>query len=188
MKIQYIIILITLFSCSLSTKEKNAVVDSPTIAANKINEIIDKKEEVEYSKPNIEESEDNSDLIRRVLYKGTLNKTIKISLYINEQVHPCGGNLTVLNVMYKYDNQDKWLLLNVTADMLKKNYCMVEDNFSGVLFLDEDENFLNGYWISPDTKKQYKVELKADLEFDESAIEKLDEILFDDLIFNKNDC
>lgn len=97
---------------------------------------------------------------RKVLYKGMLNGNIKIWLYLYEQEHPCGGNLTILNAMYKYDNQDKWILLNVTRDKQRANYCMVEDNFTGVLFLEEKENSLNGNWISTDTKKQFKVKLE----------------------------
>ena len=122
------------------------------------------------------------------LYKGTLNGNIKIWLYLNEQEHPCGGEMTVLNAMYKYDNQDKWILLNVTVDKQKKNYCMVEDNFTGALFLEENENYFNGYWISPDTKKQFKVELEKQKPDKTSTIEQLNEILFDDLLYNKNDC
>lgn len=136
---------------------------------------------------------DSSEVTRTILYKGTLNGTINISLYLNEQEHPCGGNLTILNAMYKYDNQDKWILLNVTTDLQKKNYCMVEDRFTGVLLLEEHADSLIGSWISPDSKKQFKVELESErvkmgIEFDESIIEKLDEILFDELLYGKNDC
>ncbi|WP_020526247.1 hypothetical protein [Flexithrix dorotheae] len=140
-----------------------------------------------HSKSNFEKTSDNSDFIRTTLYKGTLNETVNISLYINEQDHPCGGNLTILNAMYKYDNQEKWILLNVTTDKQKKKYCMIEDNFTGSLFLEEDGNFLNGKWISPNTEKQFKIELKK-VELDNSSVENLDEILFDDLLYNKNDC
>jgi ATP-dependent protease HslVU (ClpYQ) ATPase subunit len=135
----------------------------------------------------------NIDFLRKSLYKGTLNGTIKILLYITEQQNPCGGNLTILNGMYKYENQEKWILLNITLDKQKKNYCMVEDNFTGVLFLEENNDSFTGSWLSKDTKKQFKVELKdqlLDVKFakDHTTIEKLDEILFDDLLFNKNDC
>jgi len=129
----------------------------------------------------------SSEIIRNFLYKGTLNGTIKIRLYLNEQEHPCGGNRTILNAMYKYDNQEKWLLLDATADKEKKKYCMVEDNFTGVLFLEENGNLLNGNWISPDAKKQFKIELEK-VDLDKTTIEKLDEILFDDLLYNKSDC
>lgn len=140
-----------------------------------------------------EEINTTQDYIRSVLYKGTLNETIKISLYLNEEVHSCGGNLTILNAMYKYDNQDKWILLDVSTDRQKKNYCMVEDGFTGVLFLEENEGSFKGNWISRDTKKQFKVELEnqlLDIKFakDHTIIEELGDILFDDLLYSKNDC
>lgn len=136
---------------------------------------------------------ENYEVIKKVLYKGTLNGTIKISLYFNEQKNPCGGNSSILNAMYKYDNQNKWILLNVTTNQQKTNYCLVEDNFSGVLFLKKQENTFSGYWISPNVKKQFKVELEdqlLDVKYakDHTIIEQLDDILFDDLIFGKNDC
>ena len=136
---------------------------------------------------------ETTQVLKTVLYQGTLNGTTNISLYIHEQEHPCGGNLTMINAMYKYDNQDRWILLEVTTDKEKKNYCMVEDNFTGVLFLEEKDHFLNGNWISPNTQKQFKVTLKNQLldtkyADDHTKVEKLDEILFDELIYGKNDC
>lgn len=128
-----------------------------------------------------------SQFIRTTLYRGTLNETVNISLYLNEQEHPCGGNLTILSAMYKYDDQDKWLLLSVTTDALKKKYCLVEDYFTGVLFLEENGSHFNGTWISPNAKKQFKIELET-VPADKFFIEKLDEILFDDLLYHKNDC
>lgn len=190
MKIQYLLIAVILTSCSQITKEKADT--NPKDTSILISGIASK---IEVTTPELktEAIKNSTDFIRRVIYKGTLNETIKISLYLNEQEHPCGGNSTILNAMYKYDNQEKWILLSVSTDQQKKNYCMVEDNFSGVLFLEENAISFNGNWISPDTNKQYKVELenvilKFGSEFDKSIIEKLDEILFDDLIFNKNDC
>ena len=142
---------------------------------------------------NIEETILNTGYINSNLYKGVLNETIKITLYITEHENPCGGEATFFNAMYKYDNQDKWILLDITTDRQKKNYCMVENNFTGTLFLNKNKNNFNGYWISPDVTKQYKLELEhqlLDTKFaaDDTIIEQLDNILFDDLIFNKNDC
>jgi len=106
---------------------------------------------------------------------------------LNEQEHPCGGNVIILTAMYKYDHQDTWILLSVTSDKQKKHYGMVEDEFSGVLFLEENTNGLNGNWVSPDAKKQFKVVLEK-LSAEKTPFEELDEILYDDLLFNKNDC
>jgi len=126
-------------------------------------------------------------VIRTNLYKGTLNGSTPIRLYINEQEQPCGGFNTILNVMYKYDSQDKWILLNVSTDREKKNFCMVEDGFTGVLFLEAIDNKLSGHWVSPNTKKQFKVELQK-VDLDAKTKEHLELILFDELIYGKNDC
>lgn len=134
-----------------------------------------------------EEVVDNQGAAKMSFYKGTLNSTVKIQLYVNEQEHPCGGDLTLLNVMYKYEDQDKWILLYVTTDSQKMKYCMVEDNFSGVLFLEKKDTSFHGKWISPDTTKQFSVVLEKQI-LDKTTIEKLDEILFDELIYGKNDC
>lgn len=134
-----------------------------------------------------------SPYIRSTLYKGTLNNSIKISLYMIEQESPCGGDSTFFTAMYKYNNQDKWILLGVTTNLEKKNFSMVEDGFTGALFLEKTEADFIGFWISPDTKKQFKIVLKnqlLDTKFakDDTLVNKLDDILFDDLLYNKNDC
>ena len=164
-----LIILITILFLNFETKEKS---------------IPNSKLEITTENKNLENT---STLMRNILYKGTLNGKTKISLYLNEQEHPCGGEMTLLNSMYKYDNHKKWLLLNITTDIKKKNYCMVEDNFTGALFLEKDGDYLKGNWVSPDTKQKYKVELKK-VELNKTEIEQLDEILYDDLLYSKNDC
>lgn len=184
MNLLYTIIILIVISCTQGNK--NIINDKLEITG-----VIVKKED-----PKSEfnsEINDSAVLKRKIVLKGTINKTIKITMYLNEQEHPCGGSATVLNAMYKYDNQDKWMLLDVTTDAKKQKYCMVENNFTGVLFLEENKSHFAGHWLSPDTKKQYNVLLenmsnKSNLGFDKKVIEKLDEILFDDLIYNKNDC
>lgn len=186
MKNVLIVVLLLFLSCK--NKENS---NENKIASKSVSEVVEvvKNNNLEV---NLEHENtlvsNNINYPRKVLYKGTLNDNIKIWLYLNEQEHPCGGNLTILNAMYKYDEQDKWILLNVTTDKQKMNYCMVEDNFTGALFLEEKENALNGYWISTNTKKQFKVKLEKLKSDNTPTIEKLDEILFDDLLYNKNDC
>lgn len=137
----------------------------------------------------------NSSYLKSYLYKGALNGNIKISLYLTAHENPCGGGMDApsYNAMYKYDNQEKWMLLNVNTDLYRTQFCMVEDWFTGTLFLTKNGYMLNGKWISPDTKKQFYVELEDQLldntlEFDKAVIQNLDVILFDDLLFYKNDC
>jgi len=186
------VIIIALLFLSCKDKATTVINSEPKIeielaSKEKINSVVNTTLETTIEDNNPNESVNNSDLVRTVLYKGTLDGTTQIQLYINEQGNPCGGNLTTLSAMYKYDNQNNWILLEVTTDEKKEKYCMVEDNFSGVLFLEENENNFNGNWISPDTQKQLKIELKK-INVDNVIIEKLNEILFDDLIYNKYDC
>lgn len=186
MKKTLIIILLVIFSCK--NKETPTKSEAGLIS---FSEIIETTKN--YNPEIITETIKINDVeLRSDLYKGTLNSNIKISLYLKEQEHDCGGS-TFFYAMYKYENQDKWILLNVTTNQKQNNYCMIERNFSGVLFLKETSTTLNGKWISPDTSKQFKVELKSeelDIKFakDHTAIETLDEILFDDLLYNANDC
>ena len=61
---------------------------------------------------------------------------------------------------------------------------MVENNFSGVLFLEEIGNLINGHWISPNTKEQHKVELKK-VTLERKAIEELEDT-YEKLYYNIN--
>lgn len=187
MKNLLIIIALVFFSCK--DKEPQTNIESTAIA---MSEIVNNTENI-ISETTSEKSSMNQNYIKSAVYKGTLNNNIKISMYLKEQKNPCGGDLTFFIGMYKYVTQDKWILLDITTDRQKKNYCMVEDGFTGVLFLEDNESSLYGNWISTDTKKQFKVELEnqfLDLKYakDHDIIEQLDEILFDELIYEKNDC
>ena len=172
-----LIIILTILFISCNDK------DDSTVVSTVVETIEDS-----VSEPNPEYgSYNSSESLKTELYKGTLNETTVIWLYIKEQEHPCGGTLTMIDAMYRYDNQEKWLLLEVTTDKKKQNYCLVEDNFTGVLFLEARKDSFKGNWVSPNTKKQFKVELhKVDLTKEEN--EKLEETLLDDLLYNKNDC
>ena len=50
--------------------------------------------------------------------------------------------------------------LNITEDRGSKRYCMVENDFTGVLLLQENGTDITGNWISPNSKEQYQVVLK----------------------------
>lgn len=189
MKNVFIITVILLLSCKhISLEKTNTKAEDAVEVLEAAEEIVDVITEI-----NPEEGDVNQSYINSTLYKGTLNGNIKIELYLKESENPCGGDLTFFIGMYKYNTQDKWILLDITTDKHNKNYCMVEYSFSGVLFLEDNEGSLYGNWISADTKKQFKVELEnqfLDIKYakDHTVIEKLDEILFDDLIYGKNDC
>ncbi|MEM5564713.1 hypothetical protein WNY78_06340 [Psychroserpens sp. AS72] len=183
-----LLIIFVLASLSYTNKETTPKKEAVSIFNSEIEKHIE-NDNCEISRM---EFKMNTDKLKSALFKGTLNGTTKISLYLKEQESACGGS-TFFYSMYKYDKQDKWILLDVTTDRQKKNYCMVEDNFSGALFLEYNDNQFNGFWISPSTKKQFKIILEdqlLDIKFakDHTIIENLNEILFDDLLYNKNDC
>jgi hypothetical protein len=136
-----------------------------------------------------------SGYLKSYLYKGTLDGKHKISLYLTAHENPCGGGMDAPSFkgMYTYNNQDQWILLHITTDVYRSKFCMVEDWFTGTLFLTKKEDKLTGKWISPNVDKQFNVELENQLldkklEFDKEVIKNLDRILFDNLLYRKNDC
>lgn len=94
------------------------------------------------------------------LYKGTVDGKTPITVYIKTEDNPCTADL-MFTSMYRYNKSKNWIQLNVTQGKKKENeFIMVEHGFSGVLILQKNGNTFTGLWISPDTKKQLKVDLK----------------------------
>ena len=93
------------------------------------------------------------------LYKGTINNTIKITLYLqgsDEGIHadPIIG-------AYKYDNKENYILLNGFRNN-DGNISLVElstANFSGTFLGTLTKNSIIGKWISANQKKNYIFEL-----------------------------
>ncbi len=82
------------------------------------------------------------------------------------------------NAIYKYKNNEEnnWILLQSTFSGERKQFTFVEFYNTRILLLNKEENNLQGLWISPDGKKQFKVELNK-IEVDNKKIESLEEIL-----------
>ncbi|WP_119789441.1 hypothetical protein [Flavobacterium anhuiense] len=94
------------------------------------------------------------------LYKGTVDGKTPITVYIKTEENPCTADL-MFTSMYRYNKSNNWIQLNITQGKKKENeFVMVEHGFSGVLILQKNGNTFTGLWISPDTKKQLKVDLK----------------------------
>lgn len=94
------------------------------------------------------------------LYKGTVDGKTPITVYIKTEENPCTADLMYTS-MYRYSKSKNWIQLNITQNKKAENeFVLVEHGFSGVLILKKIENTFSGLWISPDTKKQLKVELK----------------------------
>jgi hypothetical protein len=124
--------------------------------------------------------------VKSILYKGTIDGKTAVTFYIKAENHPCNGDLMYTS-MYRYDKSGNWIQLDATQN--KKNeheFIFVEQGFTGVMILKKDDTTLNGLWISPDSKKQLKTELKKvpmtakDIQFYEDKMEKVN--------YENNDC
>ncbi|HEY1195617.1 hypothetical protein [Flavobacterium sp.] len=120
------------------------------------------------------------------LYKGTMDGKFPITIYIKTEDHPCTADLMYTS-MYRYNKSKKWIQLDVTQNAKKENeFVLVEHGFSGVMILKKTGNTFTGLWISPDTTKQLKVELKEapmtkkEIESYEDTMEKVN--------YENNDC
>jgi len=120
------------------------------------------------------------------LYKGTVDGKTLITVYIKTEENPCTADL-MFTSMYRYNKSNNWIQLNITQGIKKENeFIMVEHGFSGVLILQKNGNTFTGLWISPDTKKQLKVDLKEaamtkkEIENFEKTMEKVN--------YENNDC
>ncbi len=93
------------------------------------------------------------------LYRGTINKSVKVILYMEGLDN--GTNADPIVGSYKYDIKSSYLLLNGYRNS-NGNVVLVEHgsaNFTGVfLGVVKGRNFV-GKWLSDDYKKQYPFEL-----------------------------
>jgi hypothetical protein len=120
------------------------------------------------------------------LYKGTVDGKTPVTVYIKTEENPCTADL-IYTSMYRQNKSKNWIQLNVTQNRKKENeFVLVEQGFSSVLILQKSGNSFTGLWISPDTKKQLKIDLKEasmtkkELENFEKTLEKVN--------YENNDC
>jgi hypothetical protein len=93
------------------------------------------------------------------LYSGTINKSIKITLYVEGLDK--GTNADPILGSYKYDNKNAYLLLNGYRNNAG-NVVLVEQgsaNFSGIFLGTFNGKIFTGNWLSADRKKNYPFEL-----------------------------
>ena len=120
------------------------------------------------------------------LYKGTIDGKISITLYIQTEENPCTADLMFAS-MYRYDKSNKWIQIYPTQNKKAENeFVMVEHGFSGVLLVKKTGNTFSGLWISPDTKKQLKVDLK-EASITKKEIENYKKTM-EKVSFDNNDC
>ncbi|WP_025146448.1 hypothetical protein [Pedobacter jeongneungensis] len=93
------------------------------------------------------------------LFKGTLNNSVKITLYLQGLEE--GTNADRVVGAYKYNDQKGYLLLNGYRNE-KGDIILVEQatpNFSGVFFGSLSGNQILGRWSSADQKISYRFKL-----------------------------
>jgi len=120
------------------------------------------------------------------LYKGTVDGKTPITLYIQTSENQCNADLSYA-AMYRYNKSKNWIQIYPTQNKKKENeFVMVEHNFSGVLILQKSGNTFTGLWISPDAKKQLKVEVK-ETPMTKKEIENYQQTM-ERVSFDNNDC
>jgi len=120
------------------------------------------------------------------LYKGTVDGKTPITLYIQTSENQCNADLSYA-AMYRYNKSKNWIQIYPTQNKKKENeFVMVEHNFSGVLILQKTGNTFTGLWISPDAKKQLKVDVK-ETTMTKKEIENYEQTM-ERVSFDNNDC
>lgn len=120
------------------------------------------------------------------LYKGTVDGKTPITLYIQTSENQCNADLSYA-AMYRYNKSKNWIQIYPTQNKKKENeFVMVEHNFSGVLILQKSGNTFTGLWISPDAKKQLKVDVK-ETPMTKKEIENYEQTM-ERVSFDNNDC
>ena len=94
--------------------------------------------------------------IKQYYYQGKIADRA-VRFYLKQLPNNCGGSDTYV-AMYQYGKGKNWIeLLNQNDE--NGNFCFTEIRFTGVLILKKTTKGMQGTWISPDTKRQLKVNL-----------------------------
>ena len=128
----------------------------------------------------------NAQASKSNLYKGTIDGKIAVTFFIKTEENPCTADL-MYTAMYRYDKSGSWIQLDITQNTKNENqFALVENGFTGIMILKKDETTFSGLWISSDSKKQLKLELKEakmtkkETESYEAKMEKVN--------YENNDC
>ncbi|MBD3904103.1 hypothetical protein IEW27_05760 [Chryseobacterium sp. C-2] len=125
-------------------------------------------------------------ILKQEKYTGTIDGKINISLYL--KIEETGCPSIVASGIYKYtDNKTtNWILLDTTFSEKAQQYTFVEHYNTGIMLLKRNSETLQGLWISPDGKKQLKVNLKK-IKQSKAEIEKMEDEL-EKANYSANDC
>lgn len=119
-------------------------------------------------------------------YVGIIDGKINISFYLKIEETGCPN--VIASGIYKYtDNKtENWILLDTTFSEKAQQYTFVEHYNTGLMLLKRNSDQLQGLWISPDGKKQLKVNLKK-IKQTKAEIEKMEDEL-EKANYSANDC
>lgn len=119
-------------------------------------------------------------------YVGAIDGKINISFYLKIEETGCPN--VIASGIYKYtDNKNgNWILLDTTFSEKAQQYTFVEHYNTGLMLLKRNSDNFQGLWISPDGKKQFKVNLKK-IKQTKAEIEKMEDEL-EKANYNANDC
>ncbi|QWP77657.1 hypothetical protein J5226_04390 [Lysobacter sp. K5869] len=96
------------------------------------------------------------------LYTGRVGERA-VTMYLQDEPAPCGGDQRLVTAAYRYDGVSKWLELRTQSDR-KGHLALVESNLgsgvSGAMMLVRDGAGLKGKWISPDGERVLPVQFK----------------------------
>ena len=122
--------------------------------------------------------------LKTIYAEGLMDGKMKVTMFGYTYINECTGEKNYM-MMYKYDDLSNWLLLDVTSDE-KNNLSLVEYYFTGLMILNETSKGFHGIWISPDAKRQLKVNFEKK-KITETKKQELSEKL-DNLNYEYNDC
>jgi hypothetical protein len=106
-------------------------------------------------------------------------------LYLRVSENACDAT-NIYEAMYKYDNVNKWIQLSITSNNSEKNFCLVEQNFTGVFILTKSAKTFSGKWINPNAEKQLNVILNLQTLTPKIKTELEDK--YEKLNYENNDC
>lgn len=127
----------------------------------------------------------NAQNITSEIYTGKINENMPVTLYLQSEDNGCNAGI-MYGGMYKYNGKSIWLQLEITQNE-KMQFAMVEYGFTGMMILKKNKNKLEGVWISPDTKKQLKVEFQKSNNISEEKMEHYKRE-FEDVNYMNYDC
>ena len=125
-------------------------------------------------------------IISQELYEGKIDGKIEISLYLKVAENGCPTIYSEGIYKYKSNKNKEWILFDITFSESQNQFTMVEHFNTGIFLLKRESNQLKGLWISPDGKKQLKVELKK-VKINTKQIESLENSLENEN-YQANDC